>query len=148
MVEPRNILWTKLCGENAERIRKALNVPNIERGSQAWRAKIIAAALRDWAGELDNGQFLDPATANAFGELYAMEVYVKKPWSADKRPVLNVNFRDQMVTDIDTIGRELERLRMPNVRGRNGYNSAAVVMLALDKYAKKLELLKGMNTTE
>lgn len=144
MAEQRNIVWTKLNQDNAERIRAALNVPKVERGPNAWLSRVIAKALADWAQELEtNPNSLDKKTAWAYSELYAQEVYVKKPWDATKRPVLNATFKPDMMTHADAIGRELERLGAAHATARSGYNRAAIVMIALDKYAKKLELTGG-----
>lgn len=149
MTEQRNIIWPELNKVNAERIREALNVPKVERGPNAWISKVIAAAIEDWAHELEvNPNALDRKTVFAYGELYANEVYVKKPWSADKPVVLNAAFKPKMVENIEIIGHELERLGMANATAKSGYNRAAIVMLALDKYAKKIELMAGMENVE
>lgn len=145
MTEQRNILWTKLNLDNAERIRAALNVPKVERGPNSWVSKVIGIAIADWADEITtNAKSLDKETAWAYSELYANEVYVKKPWDADKRPVLNAAFKPAMVAQIDIIGHELDRLGAAHATARSGYNRAMIVMIALDKYAKKLELTAGL----
>lgn len=142
MAERRNIIWPKLNQDNAERIRAALNVPKVERGPNAWPSKIVTAAIADWAAEIEiNPNALDMKTVLAYEQLYANEVYVKKPWGQGKPPVFNAAFSPETQQRIDTIGHELDRLGMANVKAKSGFNRTAVVMLALDKYAKKLELM-------
>ena len=145
----RNIIWPELNQVNAEHIRKALEIEPVERGPNAWRAKVIEKSVTDWANELAiNPNALDRKTVLAYEQLYANEVYVKKPWNEDKKPVYNASFTEAMETNIAAIGHELERLGMANATAKTGFNRTAVVMLALDKYAKKLELLAGMDAVD
>lgn len=137
----RNIIWPEINQANAERIRAALDIPAVERGSKAWRSNVVGRALADWAEEIElNPNALDRKTVVVYAGLYADEVYVKRPWGGDKPPVFNASFTPKMEKSIVTIGQELERLNMANILSKSGYNRTAVVMLALDKYAKKLEL--------
>ena len=143
----RNIIWPELNRRNAEAIRKALGIAAVERGPGAWKAKVIEKAITDWANELAiNPNALDRKTVLAYEQLYANEVYVKKPWGDDKKSVYNASFTEAMETNIAAIGHELERLGMANATAKMGFNRTAVIMIALDKFAKKLELLAGLDT--
>lgn len=140
-----NIVWTEVMKANAATIRDRLHIQPVERGPNAWVSKTIAAALADWAQEIRAGSEIDKRTALAYAEQYTIDVM--KVWgsSGEKRPVLNASFKDDMQQHIEIIGAVLDRLNMPHAKARTGYNRAAIVYIALEKYAKKLELTAGID---
>lgn len=133
--------WSDSMQANAVKVRDLLRIPPIEVGRNAWRSKAIRAAMHNVIDELNEQQPMSLATLKAYVESYVDEVWGKHE---TKDKTINIQVTPDMDTEFSTFGDWIKGLKadIPFLKSHSGYNRTMLLYIALERYARKLELMK------